>query len=131
MPITNEVWTAREFNEYTNGAKKPKEAKPSKYKNTKVEHDGKVFDSKKEYAHYLTLVALQNAGEISELNHHVTFTFVHNGMKIGAYEADFTYNKDGKEVVEDVKSKITAKLPVYRLKKKMMEAFYGIKIQEV
>jgi len=34
--------------------------------------------------------------------------------------ADFRYIEDGKEVVEDVKSVITKKHPVYALKKKLL-----------
>jgi hypothetical protein len=39
--------------------------------------------------------------------------------------------KNGSEVVEDVKSAITAKNPVYRLKKKLVEAIHNVKINEV
>jgi len=49
-------------------------------------------------------------------------------MTIGSYRADFTYvNEDGQPIVEDVKGFRT---PVYRLKKKLMRALYGIEILE-
>ncbi len=51
--------------------------------------------------------------------------------KICAYLADFTYNRNGKEIVEDVKSEMTRKLPVYKLKKKLMKAILNIEIQEI
>jgi hypothetical protein len=126
-----QVWSLSELKEYQKRGVVPQEPKKSKYNNVKVEADGFTFDSKKEYSRYLDLKAQVKSGEISELQHHVTFTFVHNGIKIGGYEADFTYNRGGKEVVEDVKSKATIGLPVYRLKKKMMLAFFNIEIKEV
>ena len=45
--------------------------------------------------------------------------------------AFFTYILNGKLVVEDVKSEWTAKLPMYRLKKRWMKAEYGIDITEI
>ncbi len=130
MTQTNQ-WTVEDFKRYQKDKVVPQEPKKSKYNNVKVEADGYTFDSKKEYSRYLDLKAQVKSGIISELQHHVTFTFVHNGIKIGGYEADFTYNKGGKEVVEDVKSKATIGLPVYRLKKKMMKAFFNLEINEV
>jgi hypothetical protein len=45
------------------------------------------------------------------------------------YIADFTYfEKDGQQVIEDVKG---VRTPVYRLKKKIIEAEYGIAITEI
>ena len=46
------------------------------------------------------------------------------------YESDFTYRREGKLVVEDVKSKATVTY-AYRIKKKLMLAVFGIEIQEV
>ena len=102
-----------------------------KYNNVKKEVDGKKFDSTKESKRYLELKSMVERGEISELHEQVKFTFAHNGVKICSYIADFTYSKNGKEVVEDVKSEMTKKLPVYKMKKKMMVAFFGIEINEV
>jgi len=51
-------------------------------------------------------------------------------VKICRYVADFGYIENGAVVIEDVKSKITKGLPVYRLKKKLMKALYGIDIRE-
>lgn len=108
---------------------KPK--KRSKYGNRKIEFDGVVFASKKECARYIHLRVLERSGLITELKCQVKFDLTAAGEKIAAYIADFTYQQDGKLVVEDVKSKITRKLPVYRLKKKLMRAVHRIEIQEV
>jgi len=44
--------------------------------------------------------------------------------------ADFVYLRNGQEVIEDVKSKHTRKLPEYRLKKKLLDAL-GIDVKEI
>ena len=53
---------------------------------------------------------------------------VQGGAIVGKYYADFKYTKDGKQVYEDSKGVRTA---IYRLKKKIVEAVYNIKIVEV
>ena len=131
MSITNDIWTAEQFREYGRTKVMPQPKSRLKYNNVKKEVDGKQFDSTKESKRYLELKSMVERGEISELHEQVKFTFAHNGVKICSYIADFTYNKDGKEVVEDVKSEMTKKLPVYKMKKKMMVAFFGIEINEV
>lgn len=124
-----EVWTVAEFSDYLKLGKVP-DTKKSKYNNVKSDFDGKKFDSNKEKNRYIELKALEQKGEISELHEQVKFTFAHNDVKICSYVADFTYNKNGKEIVEDVKSEVTRKLPVYRIKKKLMKSFYNIDILE-
>lgn len=46
------------------------------------------------------------------------------------YIADFVYREDGRQVVEDTKSKET-KTEAYIIKRKLMLLIYGIKIREV
>ena len=99
-----------------------------KYKNKKTEIDGIMFDSKKEGSRYLDLKLLENLGEISELELQPKYDFIVNDVKICSYRADFRYReKDGTQVVEDVKG---FKTSMYKLKKRLMLAFYGIKIRE-
>ena len=102
-------------------------AKQSKYKNKKT---ARGFHSKKEEARNDELELMQKAGLISNLETQKKFRFEHNGIKICEYWSDFSYTQDGKEVVEDVKSPFTRKLPVYSIKRKLMLAFYSIKILE-
>lgn len=92
--------------------------------------DGYTFDSKKEARRYLDLRAEQEAGSISQLRCQVEFPLTVNGQHICDYVADFVYYRDGVRVVEDVKSKVTKKLPVYRIKAKLMAAL-GNLITEV
>lgn len=101
----------------------------SKYRAVKTEVDGITFDSKREAARYMELVLLERAGEISRLELQPKYDCVVNGHKICTYKADFRYFNANGSVVEDVKG---MKTPVYRLKKKLVEALYpGVKIQEV
>lgn len=102
--------------------------KCSKYGNKKTTIGGKIFDSKKEALRYVQLKEMENKGEIKDLQLQVKYCFVYNGVKIASYVADFAYlKKDGQSVVEDVKG---FKTNIYRLKKKMMRAFFGISIME-
>jgi hypothetical protein len=100
--------------------------------------DGVRFASKREAARYQELRLLERAGEISSLLLQpkyglYPYRFASSGNtnlgKVGDYVGDFQYRtKDGETVVEDVKG---VKLPIYRLKKKWVEASYGIQIREV
>jgi hypothetical protein len=101
--------------------------------------DGIRFASKKEAGRYLELRLLEKAGEIRGLELQPKFPLLvpvkgRMGVyeTIGKYIADFRYRagKDGLLVIEDVKSTGT-KTTVYRLKKRMVEAIYGIEITEV
>jgi len=104
---------------------------PSKYRSVKTTVKGITFDSKKEAYYYLALLQKQERGEIANLLLQRKFDILVNNIKICSYIADFTYTSALGEHVVDVKSEVTKKLPVYRLKKKLMEAIYGIKIEEV
>ena len=91
------------------------------------------FDSRKEAKRYRELKILLKEGIIMFLATQVEFSFQLKGQKIASYYADFVYQDivTGDLIVEDVKSDATRKLPVYRLKKKMMLVQHGIKIKEV
>lgn len=101
----------------------------SKYNSVKTEVDGFVFDSKAEAHRYSELKLAEKAGEITELELQPKYPVEVNGSKICTYIADFRYKDgDGNQIVEDVKG---VKTPVYRLKKKLVEALYWIEITEI
>lgn len=108
-----------------------------KYHNKKCIYKNIKFDSLKERNHYIILEQLEKTGQIKELKLQVKYelqpSFKLNGKTIRAinYIADFTYLKDNKLVVVDVKSEITRKDKVYSLKKKMFQYKYGMDIVEV
>lgn len=115
---------------------KKKAKRKNKYNAVRTELDGFKFDSKAEARQYEDLKKRQAAGEIRNLvveKRRLTYPFVINGIKVGAYEADFRYFDvgQGKLVVADKKSYPTRQNPVYRLKKKLMLAVHGIEITEL
>lgn len=105
-------------------------SKKNKYRNIIVDYEGMKFDSKKERNRYIELKKLERFGVIKNLKRQVPFllldTIRYNGKTYRKtyYHADFTYELDGKLIVEDVKSEITKKDGVYRLKVKMLLSKY-------
>lgn len=107
-----------------------------KYGNRKVTRNGETYDSIKEADRHATLKLLEKAGKIRELKRQVKYELIptqkdpETGMVIErriTYVADFTYFEKGKFVVEDVKGYRTSD---YKLKRKMMLYFHGIRIKE-
>ena len=102
----------------------------SKYGNIKtVTSDGIKHDSIREANRWCELLLLQRAGMIQDLQRQVKFELIpkQEGERSVHYIADFVYTENGIRVVEDVKGMKTKE---YRLKKKMMLYFHGIKIKE-
>lgn len=122
--------TAEEYKAYM--ASKKKDAKPSKYKNTKVEFDGIKFDSKKEAEYYGILKLKKQKGMIAAFTRQERFKIVINGIHVCTYVSDFVeHDLHGGKKVIDVKSDFTRKMATYRLKKKLMKAVLNIDIKEV
>ena len=95
----------------------------NKYNAKRQLYKGIRFDSKKELNRYLILEQMQMKNYISELEIHPVYPLLVNGIKIGRYTADFKYkNKDGEEIIEDVKSKIT-RTRDYILRKKILATY--------
>ncbi len=102
----------------------------TKYNNKPTYSKGIKFDSKKEALRDQELTRLEKKGEIHSLQRQVAYEFRYNNQLICKYIPDFVYKVGDETIVEDVKSKITSKNPVYRIKNKLMKAFYGIDIKE-
>ncbi len=99
-----------------------------KYGNNPTEYRGKVYDSTKEARRAQELDILQTAGEIAGWQGQVPF-LLPGGIR---YFADFVVLElNGTYRVEDVKSEITRKDKVYRLKRRQMRECLGIDIVEV
>lgn len=104
-----------------------------KYHAVPITVDGIRFASTKEGTRYRELRLLARAGEIWELELQPVFPLqvpVPGGCAqwVGNYVADFSYQTREGRVVEDVKG---VKTPLYRWKKKHVEAQYGIRIIEL
>ena len=100
----------------------------TKYRTMRTDVDGIMFASKKEAMRYKELKFMLQEQRISDLVLQPKYPIEVCGKKICTYIADFMYNEDGKQVVEDVKG---VKTSVYRIKKKLTEAIYNITIKEV
>lgn len=109
--------------------------KKHKYNAKPTTVDGITFHSMKEAARYRELKLLEKAGEIRDLVLQVPLVLSAGNDRrtsIGKYVADFVYQErigeDWCHRVEDVKG---FKTPLYRWKKKHVEAQYGIVIREI
>lgn len=89
--------------------------------------DGRRFDSKGEAARFCELQNLERAGIITNLELQPEFKIAINGKHCFTYRADFAYFEGQARVIEDFKGMMT---PVYRLKKRCVEAAYGFTIRE-
>lgn len=112
-------------------ASKPKK---SKYGNRKAVVDGFTFDSEKEARFYTTLKLRKKAGEIKDFKKQHKMSIEVNGIHIANYFLDFLVeHPDGTLEYIDIKAKkkdgkfLTT--DTFQLKKKLVEAIYGIKIK--
>lgn len=124
--------------------------KRNKYLNKKVEALGKCFDSRKEAERYLFLLNEEKMGRISRLTAHPAFELLPKMTETVTlhlktkdkniertvqqpvrYTADFSYTKDGKTVVEDVKPSPYLITTDFKLRAKMMRYFHGIDVRVV
>lgn len=98
----------------------------NKFGNKKVEIDGIRFDSVKEARRYQDLKLLERGGIIQNLELQPRFVLQESFKRDGKthrkieYVADFRYIESDQAIIEDVKSIITKKHPVYALKKKLL-----------
>lgn len=138
-------WTEEEYNVWKSRQKPPQghsaplratngqPAKRGKHGSRKTVVGDLTFDSAKEAARYQTLKLWVQVGAIRDLRLQVSYDlYGANGERVARYVADFVYwsVELGREVVEDVKSPHTKRLPVYRLKYKLLRA-QGINIEEI
>ncbi len=90
--------------------------------------DGILFASKLESRRYSGLKILLEAQRIHTLELQPRYPCRVNGKQVCTYVADFRYvDEHGRTVVEDAKGLRT---PLYKLKKKIVEALYDFEIQE-
>lgn len=136
----NDRWTPQDLAEYQTrraGVRIGIEGEPrvSKYNNQKTPAFGIMFASKKEANRYEQLRLMEIGGVVKNIKIQVRYRLEVNGIHICDYIADFVYldklqkseSDPWVEVVEDTKGVRTA---VYKLKKKLMLALYGITIRE-
>jgi hypothetical protein len=126
-------WTAQDL-----AALKRRGGVRNKYNAKKVTIDNFSFDSKREAVRYQQLKAMLHAGLIHTLKIHPVFPIVYQETRICDVELDFAYTTcdkrfpslQGVRVYEDVKSAGT-NTPMSKLKRKLVEAFHGIRVELV
>jgi hypothetical protein len=107
----------------------------NKYRNSKKKVDDIIFDSEKEANYYSQLKILERAKEIIKFEHQVKMPIEINGVHIAFYILDFqVFYPDGIIRYIDIKAldKKTNKwitTDVFKIKKKLIEAIYKIKIE--
>jgi Protein of unknown function (DUF1064) len=99
----------------------------TKYRAKPVVIDNIRFHSQREGKRYGELKLLLHTGLILNLEIQRKYPLYVNGTKIGHYIADFCYFENGQWVIEDCKGFRT---PLYRWKKKHVEAEYKVQIRE-
>jgi hypothetical protein len=97
----------------------------TKYRNQKTNG----YDSGREAKRAQELILLEKAGKITNLRFQVRYEIIPKcpPERAAHYIADFVYEKDGQEIVEDSKGFRTSE---YKLKRKLMNYVHGIKILE-
>jgi hypothetical protein len=94
----------------------------NKYRNISTTVDGIKFASKREAMHYILLRQLERAGKIKNLKRQVPFKLVDEIT----YRADFTYEENGKLVVDDPKGYQTRE---FKRKMRLMKQQHGIEVR--
>lgn len=87
------------------------------------------WDSKDEFRRFVFLMDLEKKGTITDLESKIVYKFRHNGVLIASFKPDFRYKVNGIEVVEDFKGNVISR--DFKLRCKMLKAFYGIDVQIV
>ena len=108
--------------------------KKNKYNARKVYYNGMTFDSNKEFERYLVLADMEKRGIIRYLRHHVIYPLFSESeyFKAVKYEADFVYEMQGQEWVEDVKGmRKGVAYSLFQLNKRIMFEKYKIIVQEI
>lgn len=112
---------------------KKEKKKGNKFGAIKTEYKGRIFDSKKEAQRAFELDCMIRAGEVTKVEYQPKYEIVINGQKVSNYFGDFrVHYPDGRVEVEDVKGlKRGASYQIFRLKKKLVKALFGIEIIEI
>lgn len=134
MPI---VMAAKDFKTIPQ-MKRLGENKSGRIPHQKIVVNGIEFDSKVEHDRYLELLIMERTGVISELECHPAWELIpaqkvpgKRAFRGHKYTADFKYIKDGKLIVEDVKSVRTREERDYIINRKLMWMLHGIYVEEV
>ena len=111
-----------------------------KVQHQKIVANGIEFDSKAEHDRYIELKLMERAGQIRDLECHPSYEVLpkqetppgKQNFRPVVYTPDFRYKtKDGREVVEEVKSEYTRHEKDYVIRRKLLFYTQGIYVEEV
>lgn len=111
-----------------------------KVQHQKIVANGIEFDSKAEHDRYLELKLMERAGVISDLECHPRYEVLpkqetpsgKQNFRPVVYTPDFRYkDKNGKQIVEEVKSEYTRHEKDYIIRRKLLFFTQGIYVEEV
>jgi len=125
---------AKQGYEIKDGKIVKKRSGKSKYRNTSIIIDGITFHSTKEGNYYTKLKLLKKAKQLKNFKRQVKYEIKVNNIHIADYYLDFEveYNDGSIEYIDikglDKETKKWITTGVFELKKKLVEAIYGIKI---
>ena len=111
--------------------------KPNKFNARKITCSDGVFDSVKEYKFFLQLKAQMKAAvhefRVRSIERQVRYDIAIAGKKIAFYKLDYlvTYANKRKRYFDVKGCRTGAAYQLFKLKKKCVEAIYGIEIEEV
>lgn len=122
-----------------NQARRYGETKSGKIPHTKIKVGSEEFDSIAEHDRYIELLVLEKAGKISKLECHPRYEILppqktpegRQNFKGVIYTPDFRYVRDGKTVVEEVKSEYTRHEKDYVIRRKLILYTLGIYVEEI
>ena len=107
----------------------------NKYNARKTEYNGMLFDSKKEADYCRQLDLLKKAtgkDQVVSYQRQIPFKCMVGGKTITTYKLDFLVQYADRTEYIDVKGcKKGCAYQLFKLKKKLVEAIYGIRIDEV
>lgn len=112
----------------------PPKKKGNKFGAKRVFYDGIWFASIKEKEYYKLLKYRRMGGEISDIELQPKFDHMVNNKKVFTYIADFAFTESetNERVIVDVKGLTKGSAyQLFKVKKKCIEAEYGVKIEEV
>lgn len=128
--------TLEEYNKLKgNVDSKKKGAKPNKYNAKKTEYNGETYDSAKEASYAAKMDMLKKTSgsdKVVKIEKQVRYDVIVNDEKICFYKLDFKVTYEDRIEYIDVKGlRRGCAYQMFKLKKKLVEALYGIKITEV
>ena len=105
-----------------------------RYNNVKTMAQGVKFDSRLEARRFVYLKNWENLGFLNNLRMQVKFDLHGDGQNKEwsnrKYIADFTYERNGALIIEDVKSSYTAQNETFRAKKQRLLSL-GVYVKEI